>query len=279
MAYLTVGTENSADVDIYYTDQGSGQPVVLIHGFPLNGESWGKQQAALLDAGYRVIAYDRRGFGQSSKTGGGYDYDTFAADLHALMEDLDLTDTVLVGFSMGTGEIARYLSRYGADRVAKAAFLGSLEPYLLKTDDNPDGAGPQEFFDGIAASVRDDRYAFVSGFFGDFYNLDDTLGSRISQAAVDASVRVAGSAGNAAIAAAPLTWPTDFRDDIPAITVPALILHGTADNILPIDVTARRFRDLLPSAVYVEIEGAPHGLLWTHGAEVNEALLAFLATR
>ena len=279
MAYLTVGTENSADVDIYYTDQGSGQPVVLIHGFPLNGESWGKQQAALLDAGYRVIAYDRRGFGQSSKTGGGYDYDTFAADLHALMEDLDLTDTVLVGFSMGTGEVARYLSRYGTDRVAKAAFLGSLEPYLLKTDDNPDGAGPQEFFDGIAASVREDRYAFVAGFFGDFYNLDDTLGSRISQEAVDASVRVAGLAGNAAIAAAPLTWPTDFRDDIPAITVPALILHGTADNILPIDVTARRFRELLPSAVYVEIEGAPHGLLWTHGAEVNEALLAFLATR
>lgn len=276
MAYITVGTENSADIELYYTDQGSGQPVVLIHGFPLNGESWGKQQAALLAAGYRVIAYDRRGFGASSKAGSGYDYDTFAADLHALVEDLDLRDAVLVGFSMGTGEIARYLSRYGSSRVAKAAFLGSLEPYLLKTEDNPDGAGPQDFFDGIAASVREDRYAFVTGFFTDFYNLDDTLGSRISQEALDASVQVANLASNAGISAAPLTWPTDFRGDIPAIDVPALILHGTADNILPIDATARRFRTLLPDATYVELEGAPHGLLWTHGAEVNEALLAFL---
>ncbi len=278
MAYLTVGTENSADIDLYYTDQGSGQPVVLIHGFPLNGESWGKQQAALLDAGYRVIAYDRRGFGASSKTASGYDYDTFAADLHTLVEDLDLTDAVLVGFSMGTGEIARYLSRYGAARIAKVAFLGSLEPFLLITDDNPDGAGPQDFFDGIAADVRADRYAFVGGFYKDFYNLDENLGSRISQAAVDASIQVANQAGNAGIAAAPLTWPTDFRADIPAVTVPALILHGTADNILPIDKTARKFRELLPDATYVEIEGAPHGLLWTHGDEVNEALLAFLAS-
>jgi peroxiredoxin len=278
VAYITVGTENSVDIDLYYTDQGpsDGQPVVLIHGFPLDGESWGKQQAALLDAGYRVIAYDRRGFGQSSKVGSGYDYDTFAGDLHALIEDLDLHDAVLVGFSMGTGEIARYLSRYGSGRVAKAAFLGSLEPFLLITDDNPDGAGPQEFFDGIAQSVRDDRYAFIAGFYKDFYNLDDNLGSRISQEAVDASVQVATYAGNTALAAAPLTWPTDFRADIPAIDVPALILHGTADNILPIDKTARRFKDLLPDATYVEIEGAPHGLLWTHGAEVNEALLAFL---
>ena len=278
MAYITVGTENSVDIDLYYTDQGpsDAQPVVLIHGFPLNGESWGKQQAALLDAGYRVIAYDRRGFGQSSKVGSGFDYDTFAGDLHALIEDLDLHDAVLVGFSMGTGEIARYLSRYGSGRVAKAAFLGSLEPFLLITDDNPDGAGPQEFFDGIAQSVRDDRYAFIAGFYKDFYNLDDTLGSRISQEALDASIQVATYAGNAAIAAAPLTWPTDFRADIPAVDVPALILHGTADNILPIDKTARRFKELLPDATYVEIEGAPHGLLWTHGAEVNEALLAFL---
>lgn len=276
MAYITVGTENSVDVDIFYTDQGSGQPVVLIHGFPLNGESWGKQQAALLEAGYRVIAYDRRGFGASTKTASGSDYDTFAADLHALIEELDLTDAILVGFSMGTGEIARYLSRYGADRIAKVAFLGSLEPWLLKTDENPDGAGDQAFFDGTAAAVAEDRHAFLTGFFKDFYNLDDYLGNRISQEAVDASVAVANQAGNAAIAAAPLTWPTDFRADIPAVTVPALILHGTADNILPIDATARRFRELLPEATYVEIDGAPHGLLWTHGAEVNEALLAFL---
>ncbi|WP_448256370.1 alpha/beta fold hydrolase [Microbacterium aurum] len=281
MAYVTVATENSTDVEIFYTDQGpaDGLPVVLIHGFPLNGESWDLQSRALLQAGYRVIAYDRRGFGASSKTASWSDYDTFAADLHALIEDLELEDAVLVGFSMGTGEIARYLSRYGAGRIAKVAFFGSLEPYLLITDDNPDGAGDQAFFDGTAAAVAKDRYAFLTGFFRDFYNLDDLLGERISQEAVDASVQVANLAGNAAIAAAPLTWPTDFRGDIPSITVPTLIVHGTADNILPIDATARRFKDLVPDATpltYLEIEGAPHGLLRTHGAEVNEALLAFL---
>lgn len=281
MAYITVGTENSVDIDIFYTDHGpaDAQPVVLIHGFPLNGESWDLQSRALLEAGYRVIAYDRRGFGASTKTATGSDYDTFASDLHALVEDLELEDAVLVGFSMGTGEIARYLSRYGASRIAKAAFLGSLEPYLLITDDNPEGAGDQAFFDGTAAAVAEDRYAFLTGFFRDFYNLDELLGDRISQEAVDASVQVANQAGNAAIAAAPLTWPTDFRGDVAAITVPTLILHGTADNILPIDKTARRFRELVPEATpltYVEIDGAPHGLLRTHGAEVNEALLAFL---
>jgi peroxiredoxin len=276
VSHIKVATENSIDVKLFYTDQGSGQPVVLIHGYPLNGESWGKQQAALLDAGYRVIAYDRRGFGASTKAGSGYDYDTFASDLSVLIETLDLTDAVLVGFSMGTGEICRYLSTYGSDRIAKVAFLGSLQPYLLKTDDNPDGAGPQEFFDGFSAAARQDRYAFVAEFFKNFYNLDDYLGSRISQQALDASMQVANHAGNVAIAAAPLTWPTDFRADIPNVDVPALILHGTADNILPVEVTARRFRELLPDATYVEIEGAPHGLLWTHGDEVNEALLAFL---
>jgi len=282
VAYITVGTENTADVEIFYTDQGpsEAQPVVLIHGFPLDGESWDLQQRALLGAGFRVVSYDRRGFGASTKTASGSDYDTFASDLHALIEDLDLHEVVLVGFSMGTGEIARYLSRYGAGRIAKAAFLGSLEPFLLITEDHPDGAGDQAFFDGTAASVAADRHAFLTGFFRDFYNLDDLLGARISQEAVDASVQVANRAGNAAIAAAPLTWPTDFRGDIPAITVPTLILHGTADNILPIDKTARRFKDLIPDATpltYVEIDGAPHGLLRTHGAEVNEALLAFLA--
>jgi len=172
--------------------------------------------------------------------------------------------------------VARYFTRYGSERVEKAVFLSSLEPYLLKTDENPDGAGPQEFFDGIAASVREDRYAFLTGFFKDFYNLDENLGSRISQEAVDASVQTANRAGNAAIAAAPLTWPTDFRADIEKVDVPALIVHGTADNILPIDATARRFKDLLPDATYVEIDGAPHGMLWTHADEVNKALLAFL---
>jgi len=276
VTYITVGIENSADIKLHYTDQGKGQAVVLIHGFPLDSESWGKQQAALLDAGYRVIAYDRRGFGQSSKTRVGSDYDTFADDLGALMHTLDLEKAVLVGFSMGTGEVARYFTRYGSERVEKAVFLGSLEPYLLKTDDNPEGAAPQDFFDGIAASVSEDRYAFLTGFYKDFYNLDENLGSRISQEALDASVQTANRAGNAAISAAPLTWPTDFRADIEKIDVPALIVHGTADNILPIDVTARRFAKLVPDAKYVEIDGAPHGLLWTHTDDVNAALLAFV---
>lgn len=278
MPYITVGQENSADIDLAYNDQGSGQPVVLIHGFPLNGASWEKQTHALLAAGYRVITYDRRGFGDSSQPSAGYDYDTFAADLATVLDVLDLTEVVLVGFSMGTGEVARYLSRYGSDRIAKAAFLGSLEPYLLITDDNPDGAGPPEFFQGISDNVTKDRYAFFTGFFADFYNLDENLGSRISEEALRNSWNVAASSGAYAAAAAPLTWPTDFRADIAAITVPALIVHGTADHILPIDKTGRKFAELLPAATYAEIEGAPHGLLWTHADEVNEHLLGFLAS-
>ncbi len=277
MPFITVGQENTADIDLAYNDQGSGQPVVLIHGFPLNGASWEKQTLALLEAGYRVITYDRRGFGSSSQPSVGYDYDTFAADLATVLDVLDLTDVVLVGFSMGTGEVARYLSRYGSDRIAKAAFLGSLEPYLLITDEHPDGAGPLEFFQGISDSVKKDRYAFFAGFFSDFYNLDENLGSRISEEALRNSWNVAASSGAYAAAAAPLTWPTDFRADIDAITVPALIVHGTADNILPIDKTGRKFAELLPDATYAEIEGAPHGLLWTHADEVNEHLLGFLA--
>ena len=277
MAFITVGTENSTDIELYYEDHGSGQPVVLIHGYPLDGSSWEKQTAALLAAGYRVITYDRRGFGKSSKTKEGYDYDTFAADLNAVLTTLDLNDVVLVGFSMGTGEMGRYLGNYGSARVARAAFLGSLEPFLLKTDDNPDGV-PQEVFDGLTEAVTADRYAFFTEFFKNFYNSDTFLGTpRLSQEVVDASWNLAAGAGATASVAAQPTWLTDFRKDIPKIDVPALILHGTADKILPIDSTGRLFAKALPSAEYVEIEGAPHGLLWTHATEVNEALLRFLA--
>ena len=277
MSYITVGKENSTDIDLYYEDHGAGQPVVLIHGYPLDGHSWEKQTAALLDAGYRVITYDRRGFGQSSGPTSGYDYDTFAADLQTVMETLDLSDAVLVGFSMGTGEVARYVSAYGSSRVAKVAFLASLEPYLLKTDDNPTGAAPREFFEDIVRSVKADRYAYYTAFYKDFYNLEETLGKRISEEALRNSYNVAAQGGFFAAAASPMTWFTDFRADIPAIDVPALILHGTADNILPIDATGRPFHKALPSAEYIEIEGAPHGLLWTHAEEVNSALLSFLA--
>jgi non-heme chloroperoxidase len=276
MPFIQVGTENSTSIELYYEDHGDGQPVVLIHGYPLDGHSWEKQSAALLGAGYRVITYDRRGFGQSSQPTTGYDYDTFAADLNTVLETLDLHDAVLVGFSMGTGEVARYLSTYGSARIAKAAFLASLEPFLLQTDDNPEGV-PQEVFDGILAAVTADRYAYFTAFYRDFYNTADTLGTRLSEEALRHSWDVAAGASWFASGAAVPSWLTDFRADIGKIDVPALILHGTADNILPIDVTARRFKALLPAADYVEIDGAPHGLLWTHGAEVNEALLAFLA--
>ncbi|KIC64436.1 alpha/beta fold hydrolase [Pseudarthrobacter phenanthrenivorans] len=277
MAFITVGTENSTDIELYYEDHGSGQPVVLIHGYPLDGSSWEKQTAALLAAGYRVITYDRRGFGKSSKPAEGYDYDTFAADLNSLLTTLDLNDVVLVGFSMGTGEVGRYLGTYGSARVARAAFLGSLEPYLLKTDDNPDGV-PQDVFDGLLEAVTADRYAFFTEFFKNFYNSDTFLGTpRLSQEVMNAGWNLATGAGATASVAAQPTWLTDFRQDIPKIDVPALIVHGTADNILPIDSTGRLFAKALPGAEYVEIEGAPHGLLWTHAAEVNEALLGFLS--
>lgn len=278
MSYVTVGNENSTPIELYYEDHGAGQPVVLIHGYPLNGHSWERQTRELLAAGYRVITYDRRGFGRSSKVGSGYDYDTFAADLDTLMETLDLRDVVLVGFSMGTGELARYVSRYGHERVAKLAFLAALEPFLVARDDNPEGV-PQKVFDGIEAAAKGDRYAWFTQFFADFYNLDENLGSRISQEAVTASWNVATSSAPVAAHAVVSSWLEDFRADVDAVRAsgkPALILHGTDDNILPIDVTARRFRDHLPRAQYVEIEGAPHGLLWTHADEVNAALRSFL---
>lgn len=278
MGNITVGNENSTPIELYYEDQGAGQPVVLIHGYPLDGHSWERQTRELLAAGFRVITYDRRGFGQSSKVGSGYDYDTFAADLNTVLETLDLRDAILVGFSMGTGELARYVSRYGHERVAKLAFLASLEPYLVAREDNPEGV-PQEVFDGIEAQAKGDRYAWYEQFFANFYNLSENLGHRISQEAVTGSWNVAVSSAPVAAYAVVSSWIEDFRADVEAVRAsgkPALIVHGTADNILPIDATARRFRLLLPEAQYVEIDGAPHGLLWTHAEEVNAALSAFL---
>ncbi|MET9564050.1 alpha/beta fold hydrolase [Streptomyces tauricus] len=277
MGRIKVGTENSADIELHYEDKGSGQPVVLIHGYPLDGNSWDGQTSALLEAGYRVVTYDRRGFGKSSQPSTGYDYDTFAADLNAVLEKLDLREAVLVGFSMGTGEVARYLSLYGSARIAKAVFLASLEPFLEITDDNPDGAAPRSFFEGVSEAVKKDRYAFFSDFYNDFFNLDENLGTRVSEGAVRNAWNVAAGSGAIASAAAPLTWPTDFRADIPKIDVPTLIVHGTADRTLPIDATGRRFAKALPTAQYTEIDGAPHGLIITHTAEVNEVLLTFLA--
>jgi non-heme chloroperoxidase len=276
MSHITVGTENSVDINLHYTDRGAGQPVVLIHGYPLSGASWEKQEERLLDAGYRVITYDRRGFGASSKPSRGYDYDTFADDLDKVLTTLDLNDAVLVGFSMGTGEVARNLARHGSGRVAKAVFLASLEPYLIKTADNPTGLD-QSVFDGILATAKADRYAWFTQFYENFYNLDENLGSRISEEAVRNSWNVAAGAGARASWAVVPTWGTDFRADLDKIDVPALIAHGTHDRILPIDATGREFTKRLPNARYVEIEGAPHGMLWTHADEISDLLVEFLA--
>lgn len=277
MSFVTVGKDFGRPVELHYTDVGDGPTVVLIHGYPLDGSSWEKQTSALVEAGYRVVAYDRRGFGQSTQTADGYNYDTFAADLDALLTGLNLASVTLVGFSMGTGEIARYLSVYGSGRVSAAVFIGSLEPFLLKTAGNPGGAVDNKFIEDFTASVRRDRYAHFTQFFADFFNTSENLGNRLSDEALRHHWNVACRSGAEASAKAPSSWIEDFREDIASVKVPTAIIHGTADNILPIDNTARRFKELLPHAEYVEIVGAPHGLLWTHFEDVNEALLRFLS--
>ena len=276
MPRITVGTENSAEIEIHYEDHGSGQPVVLIHGYPLNGASWEKQERVLLQAGYRVITYDRRGFGKSSQPTVGYDYDTFAADLNALLEHLDISDVVLVGFSMGTGEVTRYLGSYGSSRVAKAVLMGAIPPFLLKTSDNPDGVDGA-VFDEIKAAVVKDRPAYFKDFLDNFYNVDVLGGSRISEQAWQNSFIVAIGGSPYAAHACVDTWLTDFRDDLPKIDVPTLLIHGDADRILPYAATAARLPDLIKDLEFVTVKGGPHNIAWTYPDEVNSALLAFLA--
>jgi non-heme chloroperoxidase len=276
MPRITVGTENSADIEIHYEDHGSGKPVVLIHGYPLDGNSWERQERELLAAGYRVISYDRRGFGRSSQPTVGYDYDTFAADLNALLEHLDVKDIGLVGFSMGTGEVTRYLGTYGSGRVRKAALLGAIPPFLLLTDDNPEGV-PGDVFEGIKSAIVADRYAYFDEFFANFYNTDVLAPERIGDAALRASFQTAAGASPFATYACVDTWLTDFRADLPKIDVPVLVVHGTEDRILPFANTAKRLPDLVADLKLVPVEGGPHNIAWTHPDEVNAALLEFLA--
>jgi len=275
MPTVTVGQENSAGIEIHYEDHGAGQPVVLIHGYPLSGRGWDKQVPALLDAGYRVITYDRRGFGQSSQPVTGYDYDTFAADLHALLEHLDLRDAVLVGHSMGTGEVTRYLGRYGSARVAKGVLVAPIPPYLLQTGDNPEGV-PLSLFDGFAAAARADNPAWMKGFLENFYNYDTLAGTLVSEQAFQTSWNLAVTASATAAVACIATWATDFRDDLPKIDVPVLIIQGDADQVLPLSKTGQRLPALLKDAQLTVIEGGPHAIPWTHAAQVNTALLGFL---
>ena len=276
MPAVTVGQENNADIEIYYEDHGAGLPVVLIHGYPLSGRGWDKQVPALLGAGYRVITYDRRGFGQSSQPTIGYDYDTFTADLNTLIEHLDLREMVLCGFSMGTGEVTRYLGTYGSARVAKAVLMGAIPPFLLKTADNPDGVDQPEF-DGIMAAVVADRPAYMKDFLDNFYNVDVLRPARISDQAWQASFNVAVEASAFAAYACVDTWLTDFRADLPKIDVPVLLVHGDADRILPYPATAARLPGLIKDLTFVTVEGGPHNIAWTHPEIVNPALLDFLA--
>src|SRR5450432_4549709 len=278
MPYVKVGTENSADIEIYYTDHGAGQPVVLIHGYPLSGRSWDKQVPVLLDAGYRVITYDRRGFGKSSQPASGYDYDTFADDLYKLVTQLKLRDFTLVGFSMGGGEVARYLGKYGSKGVSKAVISSAVPPYLLKTADNPEGVDGSVFA-GIEKAVAADRYAFFSGFFQNFYNTDQFLGKRVSEQAIQASWNVAAGASATASLACVAAWHTDFREDLARIDVPTLVIQGDADRILPIAATGQRTAKLIKGAREVVVKGGPHCITWTHAEEVNSGLLSLLGEK
>jgi pimeloyl-ACP methyl ester carboxylesterase len=274
MPFVTVGQENFAPIELYYEDHGAGRPVVLIHGFPLSGRAWERQERALLAAGRRVITYDRRGFGRSSQPSTGYDYDTFAADLDKLLTALDLRDIDIAGHSMGGGEIARYLGTYGSGRVRRAAIVSGVPPYLLKTPETPQGV-PQEVFDQIAAALTADRLAYFTEWNKNFFNLDETLGSRISAEAVQDAWNTAVGASPTGTIACVATWHTDFRADLPKIDVPVLVLHGTADRVLPIEACGPRSHELIAGSKYVAIEGAGHGLCWTHADEVNAELLRF----
>jgi len=275
MPYITVGKENSGDIDLYYEDHGAGHPIVLIHGYPLSGASWEKQTAALLEAGYRVIAYDRRGFGKSSQPSAGYNYDTFAEDLHKIVMKLALKDFMLAGFSMGGGEVARYIGKYGSKGVSKAIIVSGVPPFLLKTADNPEGVDGSVFA-GIQQAVAKDRYAFFTEFFKNFYNTDVLLGKRISEQAVQASWNIAAGASPIASVACVPTWHTDFRKDLARIDIPALVIHGDADRILPIAVSGQRTAKLAKGARYVVVKDGPHCITWTHADIVNPALLDFL---
>jgi non-heme chloroperoxidase len=274
MPYVTVGEENSGSIELYYEDHGSGPPVVLIHGYPLSCRAWDKQIPMLLSAGRRVIMYDRRGFGKSSQPTLGYDYDTFAADCKTLMDKLDLRDAVLVGHSMGTGEVTRYLGKYGSDRVAQGVLVSPIPPFLLQTDNNPEGL-PANLFDGFMESASTDMPAWMKGFLDNFYNMDVYAGKLVSEQAFTTSFNVAvGASATAAVACIP-TWETDFRGDLPKIDVPMLVIQGDADRILPFPNTGKRLPDLIDCELVV-IEGGPHAIAWTHSDQVNNALRQFI---
>ena len=275
MPYATVGKENSGNINLYYEDHGSGKPVVLIHGWPLSGASWEKQVPPLVAAGFRVITYDRRGFGQSSKPVFGYDYDTLANDLHLLIHKLDLRDATIAGFSMGGGEVARYIAKQGTERVKKAAFLGAIPPFLLKAADNPNGIDGSVFKD-IQNGLIADRPGFLAGFLQNFYNVDLLKGKRISDEAVHLSWSIGAGASPTAMVDCVAAWQTDFRKDLEKFNIPTLVIHGDSDRIVPLPISGYRTAKMVKGSTMVVLKDAPHGFTWTHAEETNQALLEFL---
>ena len=276
MPYIKVGEENSGTIAVYYEDHGSGSPVVLIHGYPLSGRAWDRQVPVLLEDGRRVITYDRRGFGKSSQPATGYDYDTFAADLNALLETLDLRDVTLVGHSMGTGEVTRYLGTYGSGRVARAVLISPIPPFLLQTADNPEGL-PASLFDGFIQAAAQDAPAWMKGFLDNFFNIDKFGGTLVSDQYYQSCWNLAVSSSAIAAKACVPTWETDFRADLPKIDVPMLVIQGNDDRVLPYPKTGQRLTGMMKDMQSVVIDGGPHAIAWTHADQVNAALLKFMA--
>lgn len=270
-----IQTSASPSTHLHYVDLGSGRPVVLVHGWPLSHRMWESQIVALTDAGFRCVAYDRRGFGESGQPTGGYDYDTFASDLNDLMTDLDLRDATLAGFSMGGGEVARYLGRYGSARVSKAMLLGSVTPYLLKTRDNPDGVD-QSVFDGMIAGVKSDRISFLEQFFPNFYNYEPGM-KGVSADLIPFSKWIAWAASPlATLQCITAFGTTDFRGDMKAFTMPTLIAHGDSDRIVPFEVSGKVAHEMVPGSRLELLKGLPHGFAATHSAQLNDLILDFL---
>jgi non-heme chloroperoxidase len=266
VSYITVGRENSAAIQIYYEDHGQGAPVVLVHGYLLDGHSWEKQESALLAGGYRVITYDRRGFGASSRPSVGYDYDTLAADLAALLDQLDLHEVVLAGFCAGTGEVTRYLGTYGRSRVRAAVLVAPLPP----------GGADRRVVDEFISQIGADRPAAAKRYLDRSYNIDLLGGVQVSDQAWQNSFHVAVRASAVAVSGGAAAWLEDFRGDLARITVPVLVVQGAQDVITPPDVTGNRLAGLLRGAKNVVIPDGPHAIIWTHADEVNQALLAFI---
>ena len=276
MPYVNVGTEKKSDVLLSYADYGEGKPIVLIHGWPLSHRMWEQQIGFLVEAGYRVIAYDRRGFGESYKTWDGYDYDTLAADLDTLLSSLDLNDVTLVGFSMGGGEVARYIGTYGGSRVAKAVLMSAVTTYMIATEDNPDGF-PEEVLQAMADAMKKDRISFIDEFNQNFVNWDTTGKNHLTQANLDYTFQIAAFANpRATLACAEAFSTTDFREDLKNFDVPTLVIHGEDDRIVPFEHSGKRAHEMIKGSELAIIEGGPHGITLTHAEKVNQKLLEFI---